>query len=199
MIFGSQCRVTDPRLVVRDTYLAVLTMLDPITALSVACSVLQIVDFAGNLISKGKKYYQSADGALVEHRDQTAAADKLGALAKTLSRTLPSIRNQQPSNEELAIRSIAKECEETAIDFTKALRNLSVNSKHRAWASFRQALKSEWSKDGISSMQIKLASLREQMVMHLLVISRYAALQLSVVFTQASFPPVKDRPPDSTS
>ena len=112
-------------------------MLDPVTALSVACSVLQIVHFAGTLISKGKKFYDSADGTLVEDKDQAAAASKLGAIARTISEALPATQVVILSSEEIAIRSIARECNATVAEFVKALDKLRVNSKHRTWASFR--------------------------------------------------------------
>ena len=174
-------------------------MLDPITALSVACSVLQIVDFAGTLISKGKKYYESADGSLVEHKDQAAAAAKLGALAKTLSQTLPSAQSGPKSSEERAVQAIARDCNVTAAEFVKVLNKLSVGSKHRAWASIRQAIKSEWSKDGITTMQAKLASLREQMVIHLLVILRCVSILLHSACAHASWFPARDRWTDTHS
>jgi hypothetical protein len=144
--------------------------MDPITALSVASSVLQVIGFAGTLISKGREFYQNADGTLAGSKDQAAAATKLSALARSLRQALPSVQPSSSSSEEVAIRSIAEECNATAAEIMNALGSMSVSGKHRAWKSFRQALKSEWSKAGITAMQTKLDSLRDQMVVHLLVI-----------------------------
>lgn len=146
-------------------------MLDPLSALTVACSVQQFVEFAGTLISKGRKFYK--EGGLPYHKDQVLAAARLSGLAKTVSEALPPEQYGLPSNEETAIRSIARNCNATADEFVKILNKVSADSKNRVWASFRQALKSEWSNKGIASMQAKLTSLSSQIGLHLLVILKY--------------------------
>jgi len=81
-----------------------------ISAIAVASSVLQIVDFTGKLISKGRKIYKSADGALFEHKDQEAAAGRLNVLSEEFSRGLQSKR-QKVSESEQALQEVGFECQ----------------------------------------------------------------------------------------
>jgi hypothetical protein len=150
-------------------------MLDPLTALSVSCSVLQIVDFAGGLVSKTKEYYDN--GFLIDHKDYAAAATKLEALTKELEKSI-SKKSTQPTSEEIALRNITLECRDVAGDFISVLNDLKVEDKHHAWKSFYQAFKTVWSKDRIDAMLAKLHSLREQMMLPLLLVIRFASRAL---------------------
>jgi hypothetical protein len=59
-----------------------------------------------------------------------------------------------------------------ADDFTSAIDELRVTGNHRKWKSFRQALKSVWKKEGIEERLVKLDRLRQQVVIHLLVVMK---------------------------
>jgi hypothetical protein len=84
-------------------------MLDPSTALSVACSVVQFVDFGTKLTSKGKEYYRSADGVLADHAEQAAISSKLAKLSEQVSISISaSAANQKPSAAELALQEVRR-------------------------------------------------------------------------------------------
>jgi len=97
------------------TLLSRSEMLDPLTALSVSCSVLQIVDFAGGLVSKTKEYYDN--GFLIDHKDYAAAATKLEALTEELEKST-SKKSTQPTSEEIALRNITAGEEEGGVHWT---------------------------------------------------------------------------------
>lgn len=148
-------------------------VLDPFTALSVASSVVQFVDFGTKLISKGKEFYQSADGVLSDHAEQAAISSRLAELSKGLSNWIPiSAAGKKFSPVEEALRETALECMQFADDFTGAIDELRVTGNHRKWKSFRQALKSVWKKEGIEERLVKLDRLRQQVVIHLLVVMK---------------------------
>lgn len=66
--------------------------MDALTALSVASSVIQFVDFGSKLVSKSKKIYKSADGVLDSTVDTERLASDLTGLLVGLRRKLPEHR-----------------------------------------------------------------------------------------------------------
>jgi hypothetical protein len=52
------------------------TAMDPLTAFSLACGIVQFVDFSSKLVSKGYEISISAEGALAENLDlETVTTD----------------------------------------------------------------------------------------------------------------------------
>jgi hypothetical protein len=58
--------------------------LDPLSALSVAASVVQFADFAGKIVSKGKELYTSPSGALSENEWTETVTKRLQASTHNL-------------------------------------------------------------------------------------------------------------------
>lgn len=146
-------------------------VLDPLTALSVASSVIQFVDFGTKLISKGKEIYKSADGVLADHAEQAAISSRLADLTRALSTSIDmSAATRELSPAENALKEVALVCRQVAEDFTLAIDELRVTGKNRKWKSFRQALKSVWMKEGIEERLVELDRLRQLVTVHLLVV-----------------------------
>lgn len=66
--------------------------MDALTALSVASSVIQFVDFGSKLVSKSKKIYKSSDGVLDSTVDTERLTSDLTGLLVGLRRKLPEHR-----------------------------------------------------------------------------------------------------------
>jgi len=145
----------------------------PLDALSVAAAVVQFVDFASKLISKGNEYHKSKDGALVENNELKAVTTNLLGLSKTLrssSNILPAM--QDLSAEEKSLIDVAKACEQIANEFIDLLEGLQVSAGQARWKSFRQAFKTIWKKDEIEAMLRRLSMAREALTVNLLVVMR---------------------------
>lgn len=159
-------------------------MLDPVSAVGLASSVIQIVDFSCKLVSKTREYRTSADGALIEHKELRAAADRLSALSKAIHGPLAKCRSlRKPTNVDLALGDIAGECLDQASELAQALQELQIDDSRNTWKSFRQALKAIWNKEKIEQIRRRLDTLREHVVIHLLVSIRYALAVLAVYFS----------------
>ena len=143
-------------------------VLDPMTALSVATSVVQFVDFGTKLISKGREIYKSTEGVLSDHAEQAAISSRLADLTRGLSVSCAATKRLSPV--ENALQEVTLDCLECAEDFTLAIDELRVTGNHRKWKSFRQALKSVWKKEGIEVRLVKLDRLRQLVIVHLLVV-----------------------------
>jgi hypothetical protein len=146
-------------------------VLDPLTALSVAASVVQFVDFSTKLISKGREIYKSTEGVLSDHAEQAAISSRLADLTRGLSVSINACEaTKRLSPAENALQEVTLDCLECAGDFTLAIDELRVTGNHRKWKSFRQALKSVWKKEGIEVRLVKLDRLRQLVIVHLLVV-----------------------------
>jgi hypothetical protein len=150
--------------------------LDPLSALSVAASVVQFVDFASKIICKGKEVYASTDGVLQENMQNETVTARLLEMTKRLKKPLVQVGSS--SEEERAqhrrLHEICKECSEISKELLQHLGDLKVpkGSEHRRWKSFRQALKSVWEKQAIDSMAKRLEGLRTELHTHILVVLR---------------------------
>ena len=148
-------------------------VLEALAAVGFASSIVQFTDYTTKLISKGNQLYKSADGALNENRELEAIADKFSVLSRDLAKSSEIFPpTKQLSNEESALQNVAKDCETVALEFVAVLNHLKVDGTHRRWKSFRQALKTTWHKEDIEDMLHRLQLAREEMIVHLLVVTR---------------------------
>ncbi len=148
--------------------------LDPLSALSVAASVVQFVDFAGKIVSKGKDIYESSDGALQENlstetvtvrlREKILALESSRRWAKQIT-VRPEKAHQEAAQRDQRLDEICKDCSNLSKNLLHQLGELKVpkGSEHRRWKSFRQALKSVWSKDEIDAISARLRDLRDEL------------------------------------
>jgi hypothetical protein len=154
--------------------------LDPLTALSVASSVIQLVDFSLKIVSKSKDLYKSNNGTLKENAATETVTIRLkqmtSRLRGQLGRNSNGIRNgtyDQARQDRLM--DICKECSEVSDELIHHLGKLKVPtwSEKSKWKSFRQALKSIWSKPAIDEMAKRLEVLRAELDTHILEILRF--------------------------
>lgn len=159
--------------------------MDPASAIGLASSVVQLIDFTTKLIGKGNEIYKK--GSLPEHVELQEINEEFKKLSRNLTGSLkpdyylPDALNQNApklSPEEEALEKIANQCDEVAQDFIDLLNRL--KSTGGRWRSFLVALKTVWTKEDIEKLQSKLKMYESQLVVNLLVVLRY------VVSAQAS-------------
>ena len=143
--------------------------LDPLSALSVVASVFQVVDFASSIISKGKYLYKSSDGTLRKKAEAETVTVCLRESTENIGFT--SLRTQVTNPEELQLHKICIETKSISEALYLHLIKLKVPRRHegRKWKSFRQALKTVWSKPDLDRLAGRLAELRNELDTHLLV------------------------------
>ncbi|KAH8591608.1 hypothetical protein B0O99DRAFT_267301 [Bisporella sp. PMI_857] len=141
--------------------------MDPLTALSAAAAIVQFVDYGISVVSKTAKLYTSSTGALVENAELQEASERL----VDLSRSLKASTNEQ---ENKAIQNICDSCMALSDDLISKLAKLRLmgSQKGRKWHSFRQALKSVYSKTEINEISHRLESFRTELTMHILLTLR---------------------------
>lgn len=147
-------------------------VLDPLSAVSLAATIVQFVDFSSKIVSKGYHLYGSVDGALPENQHLNYVITDL----KGLNTRLQESQNLAYwTKDEKALQAIAVQCSVMADELLLRLNCLKVpeGTRYRRWKSFRQALKSVWNKEDLDKMAATLSDYRSQLEMHILVSLRY--------------------------
>jgi hypothetical protein len=89
----------------------------------------------------------------------------------------------KPTNVDTALDDIAGECLNQASELTQALQELQIDGTRDMWKSFWQALKATWNKEKIEQIRRQLDTLREHVVIHLLVSIRYALITVLAIYS----------------
>lgn len=155
-------------------------MLDPLTALGIAANVVQFIDFTLRIIAKSNDIHQSASGSLVEHDDLSKVTLDLSALSKKLQDALTmtaTTANLTP--DEQALHHLSTGCFEASQELMQALQKLQSSGKLGRFRSFRQALKTVWSKDEIKQLERRVGMYKEELTFRIVVGLRFVSDGLS--------------------
>ena len=143
-------------------------MLDPLTALSVAGTIVQFIDFSTKLISKGNEIYYSADGTSIGNAELEVIANNLRELGARLQQV-----PHPGTAENEALRRLAKQCEIVAKELVLVLEKLKIRgTANRWWKSVQQAFKALLSKDEVDAILLRLVHFRDELNLHILVSMR---------------------------
>jgi len=149
--------------------------MDPLSALSVAAAVVQLVDYGAGIVSKGTQLYKSVDGALGENIELETASIRLQQLSSGMQGSLSQTRRDNtqgsPAQVDQHLEAMCNECVTVSQELVNKLETLKVPGDHpyKKWKSFRQALKSVWSKEKIEAIAERLCSLRAELNTHVVV------------------------------
>ena len=152
-------------------------VMDPLTAFSLTCGVIQVVDFSTKVAVKCRQIYK--DGATSENKKTESMARHLTDLAAHLK--LPNISQSLGSAPQLyhddqELLKLAKQCSETATELIDELQKLSVPDRQRKRDAFRKAMKVVWKKDAIQNIQSSLEQYRRTLDTRILINLRFVRL-----------------------
>ncbi|KAM7186500.1 hypothetical protein V8F20_011376 [Naviculisporaceae sp. PSN 640] len=136
--------------------------MDAVAALSVAAAAIQFVDWSRKIVCKSRELYRSTNGVLEENLGSQTATIRLKELSTAVSNELS--QNSWRLGTGSRLHQICAECATICDELLARLHRLEVPNgiTHRGWKSFRQALKSVWSKGEIDEMAKRLGSLRSE-------------------------------------
>ena len=144
--------------------------MDPLTALSVAGTVVQFVDFSTKILSTARKLYHSKSGNLPYHEELEYVTTDLSRLATRLQQPLNQDESQASSSP--GLQEICRACDKISQELLLRLEGLKVEKKN-AWKSFRGALQASWAKDDLKELVAKLDSYKQSIQTHILADLRY--------------------------
>ena len=144
-------------------------MLDPLTAISLASSVVQFTEFGIRLVTGTIELYYSADGANTERSSLEFRITQVRNLANQVMYPLEhNDDDRSPSRHGQVLRELVASCKEIASDLLLVLDNLKVKrpaGPGRKLESFRKAIAAQtpWNKDKIASLDKRLRGVKEAM------------------------------------
>jgi hypothetical protein len=98
--------------------------MDPISALSLAGTVVQLVDFSIKIVSKSSELYRSGSEGPVENQSMEKATKDLTVLNDQLKNS---------NVHDLGLQELCKACGDAADELLTALSKVKVEGNGRAW------------------------------------------------------------------
>jgi hypothetical protein len=160
--------------------------MDGLSALSVAASVAQFIEFGCSLVSITKEIYTSAGGAPLQQIEAESAIKRLVELSGRIKS--PSKLGVQGTTDD-ALQAICDGFISVSNELLSKLEKLKVQDgqKFRRYNSLRQALKSVWSKGSMEDVANRLNAFRKEMDAHMLVSLRLVLKNYTPTSTRNSY------------
>lgn len=137
--------------------------MDPLTSLSLASSIIQIVDFSSKFAKQCRELYNN--DALSEHEDLQEMATKLRTMCSTL--------NSHSHAESDDLSRLSRQCQDTAQALIFELQRFTINGAHRKRSVICKTLLGMWNKNRIDELLKRLDSYRSLLDSRILVDLRY--------------------------
>jgi hypothetical protein len=142
--------------------------MDPLTALSLASSVVQFIDFGLKILERGTEIKRSVDGAVAQN-------EAIEDTTRDLQNLLMKLRIQPQTStgaslipEQVSLERLVKGCEETGSQLLTKLETLKSRSKGR-WNTIRAALISAWSEKDVQEIFERLKTYQRELSLNVLV------------------------------
>lgn len=152
-------------------------MLDPLIALSVASSVIQIVDFGCKLLSQTQEIYHSATGATKDNVTSGEITKDINVLYKDLTSRDQNFQRLGP--DDIALGKLVDSCAQEAKELMHLLRELEVPPDATQWKSFKNAIKSARKKGKVKDIETRLLKIQKQIDSRLNVMMTYVSVDFS--------------------
>jgi hypothetical protein len=138
--------------------------MDPLSALGVAASIVQFLQFGCCLVSKTRQIHN--DGALLDHAECENATKRLLGLTGSVEKSLKEIEQLGTlSPDSSALKNVCSNCIVLSNELLGRFDRLKIDkeSKSKKWKSFRHALKSVCSKNVVDGLAERLAKCRDEL------------------------------------
>jgi len=131
--------------------------MDPLTAFSLACGVIQVIDFSAKVLSQCREIYKN--GSLSENESIKSMVEHLITLRADLQPTTSSIGTQTAGDKDLV--QLSNKCSEMAKELVGELQSLKAGSTSSKWKAVSVTLRNLKKKSTIESMQRQLDGYRK--------------------------------------
>jgi hypothetical protein len=142
-------------------------MLDPLTALGLASSIVQLVTFMGDLLSKSRAYYKFC--GWVPHRTARARSNNCQPSKAERRPHRSNGRKFDGDPNRTTTQRACGGCKAVSKELLDVIRDLKSKGSNKKRQSFRQALKSIWQEDKINALEARLGRYRSQIDTTLLI------------------------------
>ncbi|KAF2791989.1 hypothetical protein K505DRAFT_376359 [Melanomma pulvis-pyrius CBS 109.77] len=143
--------------------------MDPFTALSLAASIVQFVDFGTRTASKISELYHSASGLTQNQDEILESARRFEKLAEKLSRvSLPEENDASVIVDHASFHALLLSCKSRATDIIAMVEDLKVQKSRALWGSIRQGARGSRKRHEIEQLVAKMKELHDFLNTYLL-------------------------------
>lgn len=150
--------------------------MEPLSALSIASAVIQIVDFSSKVIARTREVYLSAEGSIEENTLLEDASSNLDDLMSGLKRDVAGrsskVGNIRHKTSEQQLVRLAEDSQSAADDLRKALKSLKSRKDGSDRSAVGHAFRSVLGEKEVTVLKEKLDEIRKQIDTTLLVALR---------------------------
>ncbi|PMD14363.1 hypothetical protein NA56DRAFT_710938 [Hyaloscypha hepaticicola] len=133
--------------------------MDPLTALSIAGTIVRFVDFALKILTTGHQLYNSSSGSIPAHDELKLVGRDLSVLATKLD--FPA--RTGGTHDDAFLEDLCAKCESIAQELIDHLKKLKRQEKKGPMKSFRLSLKVTWDQKDLGSLIQRLQSLENSL------------------------------------
>lgn len=142
--------------------------MDPLSALAVACNVLELVKQGYNVLSIAAKIYKSSGQAPAEIVTLQSLTEKLQALNQGLESSIPRDVGS-PDSPQTRLWQANRDCLRISNDFINLLESFNVKGSNSLFQSLRKAFKIKLSGGEIDNAQKGLAQAKGNLTISMLI------------------------------
>lgn len=146
--------------------------MDPLTAFSLVCGVIQVVDFSIKTLSKCKEIYH--EGSLSQYQELEDLTKHLVDVREKLE--LPAANKsieRSAASDEQSLLEVADQCSETADRLVEQLHSLKIEAPRKRRQAILKTVKVLWEKHRIQDIQKRLDDHRNVLNTEILINLRY--------------------------
>lgn len=151
--------------------------MDPLSALSIATSVLQFLDFATKLLTSSREIFGSSQGATSNNLTLETSCNALKAFSDELSASISSGNGELSRN----MQKVADDCKSDCEAILDMLQKLKVDShKKRRLESLKSALRIAWGARELKELEGRIEKARSLMDIYVQSLARYVMIRSGV-------------------
>ena len=135
-------------------------MLDPLSALSLASSIFQIIDFGCKLVSQTQEIYSSANGATRHSVTVAEITNDVLKLYVDLNDRTHAFSGS--SADDIALGDLAEGCTQAAKDLLDLLKTLNAPPGATQWKSLRVAIRTALKQSKVRDLEARLLKIQRQ-------------------------------------
>ena len=144
-------------------------MLDPLTAVSLAGTIVQFVDFSSKVVSKTRELSKSASGATEEAYNVELVTRDLLRLSQDLRDGLRTSAGQSDDKDDQALEALCDGCMFLSEKLLARFEKLKTRQGSGKLHVLQQAIKTVWSRRELDQLVEQLDDYRRQLNLHIFV------------------------------
>jgi len=152
-------------------------MLDPLTALSLAGTIVQFVDFGSKIISKSRDLARSSTGTSEEASNHEIIINDLLKLSRSLREQLQTANSSGSADDDnQTLQAVCTGCIQLSERLLARLNSVKIQANAGKRKIFRLAVRAVWSQKEIHKLHLELGDFRNQIELHVLISFRWIIL-----------------------